>query len=142
MNHPRKEFTRETRPVWAGTSWLVPSAYAVADLARELPATTTSSPTTTGPPTQDEIQLLQDALGAMYGAPRDPTIALPLLDQAILAFARQAPDERAGLYRVRAECYMAVQQPTQAMADYTAAIALLQGPEAQRTADGAELPAA
>ena len=132
------------RPVWVGQSVLVPSAHAVADLARDLPTTTTTTsiPTTTGPPTKDEIQILQDAFGAFYGAPRDPTTALPLLDQAITAFARQAPEERAGLYRVRADCYMAVQQPTQAMADYTAAIALLQGPEAQRTADGAELPAA
>ena len=129
------------RPVWVGQSVLVPSAHAVADLARDLPTTTTSIPTT-GPPTKDEIQILQDAFGAFYGAPRDPTTALPLLDQAIIAFARQAPEERAGLYRVRADCYMALQQPTNAMEDYTAAIALLQVPEAKRNADGAELPAA
>ena len=57
------------------------------------------------PPTNDEIKLLRDALGAIYGE-RNPEKAEGLLNEAIDAWQRQPPDEKAALYRVRGDCYM------------------------------------
>ena len=57
------------------------------------------------PPTNDEIKLLRSALGALYGE-RNPQKAEELITNAISAWERQAPDERAALYRVRADCFM------------------------------------
>lgn len=70
--------------------WLIPSANA---------ATTAAAP-----PTAGEVKLLRDAFGALYGE-RNPTKAEELLSQAIKAWERQTPDERAGLYRVRGDCF-------------------------------------
>jgi hypothetical protein len=60
----------------------------------------------TGPPTKDEINTLREAFAAFYGASRDATAAEQLLTQSIDAWQRQPPDEQAGLYRVRGDCYM------------------------------------
>ena len=57
------------------------------------------------PPTNDEIKLLREALGALYGE-RNPEKALELLTKAISIWERQPPDEKAALFRVRADCYM------------------------------------
>jgi hypothetical protein len=70
--------------------WLVPSASA-ADA---------------NPPTQDEIKLLREALATFYGMDRDFEKSEKLLTKAIDAWQRQPPDEKAGLYRVRGDCYM------------------------------------
>ena len=72
--------------------WLLPPAYAA-----DAPAPK--------PPTNEEIKLLRDALGAIYGE-RNPTKAEELLSKAIVAWERQPPDEKAALYRVRGDCYM------------------------------------
>ena len=95
----------------------------------------------TGPPTKEEIITLQKAFAAFYGAQRDPTSALPLLDESIKNFERQPPDERAGLYRVRGDCKMALKNPTEAIEDYSTAIELLRLPESKNKADPVELPA-
>ena len=95
----------------------------------------------TGPPTKDEILTLQKAFAAFYGAQRDPQTALQLLDESVRNFERQPPDERAGLYRVRGDCKMALKNPTEAIEDYAAAIDLLLLPESKNKADPAELPA-
>ncbi len=95
----------------------------------------------TGPPTKDEIVTLQKAFAAFYGAQRDPQAALPLLDESVQNFQRQPPDERAGLYRVRGDCKMALKNPTEAIEDYTTAIDLLNLPESKNKADPVELPA-
>ena len=95
----------------------------------------------TGPPTKDEILTLQKAFAAFYGAQRDPQAALPLLDESVKSFQRQPPDERAGLYRVRGDCKMALKNPTEAVEDYTTAIDLLRLPESKNKADPIELPA-
>mmetsp|Transcript_22484 Transcript_22484/g.47568 ORF Transcript_22484/g.47568 Transcript_22484/m.47568 type:complete len:446 (-) Transcript_22484:650-1987(-) len=94
-----------------------------------------------GPPTKNEILTLQKAFAAFYGTQRDPQAALPLLDESIQAFQRQPADERAGLYRVRGDCKMALKNPTAAIEDYTTAIELLNLPEAKDKADPVELPA-
>lgn len=94
-----------------------------------------------GPPTKDEIITLQKAFAAFYGAQRDPQAALPLLDESIQNFQRQPPDERAGLYRVRGDCKMALKNPSEAIEDYTTAIDLLRLPESKNKADPVELPA-
>lgn len=95
----------------------------------------------TGPPTNDEIITLQKAFAAFYGAQRNPEAALPLLDETIQNFLRQPPDERAGLYRVRGDCKMALKNPAEAVEDYTTAIDLLELPASKNKADPVELPA-
>ena len=94
-----------------------------------------------GPPTKNEILTLQKAFAAFYGTQRDPEAALPLLDESVKAFERQPADERAGLYRVRGDCKMALKDPVAAVEDYSMAIDLLKLPEAKEKADPAELPA-
>jgi hypothetical protein len=78
------------------------------------------------PLTKQEISMLREAFAAFYGTNRDPPRALELLSEVIDAWQRQPPDERAGLYRVRADCYMAVSKPLEAIQDYSTAINLLQ----------------
>jgi hypothetical protein len=73
---------------------LVPPAFAASEVAAPLP------------PTKDEIKLLQEALAVFYGVDQDLNVAEQLLSQAIKAWKSQPPDEQAGLYRVRADCYM------------------------------------
>jgi hypothetical protein len=71
-----------------------------------LALSTESQTVTVGPPTNQEVGLLQQAFGAFYGAQRDPIAAESLLSQSIASWQRQPPDEQAGLYRVRGDCYM------------------------------------
>ena len=71
--------------------WLVPSANAAE---------------TAAPPTQEEIKLLREAFATFYGLDRDLVKSEKLLTQVVDAWQRQAPDEKAGLYRVRGDCYM------------------------------------
>ncbi len=92
------------------------------------------------PPTNDEIKLLREALGAIYGE-RNPEKAVELLTKAITAWERQAPDERAALYRVRGDCYMELLNAESALKDYDITVELLTGPGGN-LADPAELPAA
>lgn len=75
----------------------VPPAFAVS---------TETQTVAVGPPTNQEVGLLQQAFGAFYGAQRDPIAAESLLTQSIASWQRQPPDEQAGLYRVRGDCYM------------------------------------
>lgn len=105
--------------------WLVAPAYA-ADTA--------------APPSADEVKLLQSAFGAFYGA-RDAVKAEELLTRAISAWERQAPDERAALYRVRGDCYLKLQRAEDAVKDYDTTIRLLEGPGGDK-ADPDEVPAA
>jgi hypothetical protein len=70
--------------------WLVPVAEAAENVK---------------PPTDAEIKLLQSGLGALYGE-RNPAKAEPILSEAIVAWERQPPDEKAALYRVRGDCQM------------------------------------
>ena len=92
------------------------------------------------PPTNDEIKLLRSALGALYGE-RDPEKAEELITKAISAWERQAPDERAALYRVRGDCYTALANAEAAYKDYQITVDLLSGPGGD-LADPEELPAA
>lgn len=68
------------------------------------PAVAASS--TPSAPTREEITLLRQAFATFYGTDRDPVAAEPLLTKTIEAWQRQPPDESAGLYRVRGDCYM------------------------------------
>jgi len=92
------------------------------------------------PPTNDEIKLLREALGAIYGE-RNPEKAVELLTKALVSWERQPPDERAALYRVRGDCYMELLDAEAAEKDYTTTINLLEGPGGN-LADPGELPAA
>jgi len=112
---------------------LVPPANAADD-------TTTTSSSSPLPPTNEEIKLLRNALGAIYGE-RNPQKASQLLSQAISAWERQPPDERAALYRVRGDCYMELLDAKAALQDYTTTLSLLTGPGGE-LADPEELPAA
>lgn len=58
------------------------------------------------PPSNEEVKLLREAFAAFYSVDRDLPRAEELLNQVIDAWQRQAPDEKAGLYRVRADCYV------------------------------------
>jgi len=105
--------------------WLIPSANA-ADSST--------------PPTADEVKLLREAFEVLYGE-RNPAKAEGLLSKAITAWESQPPDERAGLYRVRGDCYTGMLQPENAVTDYGTALSLLSGPGG-KLADPAEIPAA
>lgn len=70
-----------------------------------VPPASAASDTTPSPPTKSEIKLLRDAFSALYGE-RNPEKAEGLLTDAITAWERQNPDEKAALYRVRGDCYM------------------------------------
>ncbi|CAB9512416.1 expressed unknown protein [Seminavis robusta] len=119
-------YTGENAPLEQGIrEWLVPSA-----LAEEA-----------GPPTQEEIKLLREAFATFYGVDRDLQKSEQLLSKVIEAWQRQPPDEKAGLYRVRGDCYMALLQPQKAEKDYAQAIEYLQGPGGEQ-ADPTELPTA
>ena len=102
-------------------------------------ATTIESSEASSPPTKEEIATLRQAFAAFYGTDRNPAAAESLLTQSIEAWKRQPPDEQAGLYRVRGDCYMALLRPNDAIADYSTALKLLQGPGGSN-ADPAELP--
>jgi tetratricopeptide (TPR) repeat protein len=94
--------------------WLVPSANAAEEQTRTYNA-----------PSNAEIKLLQDALKMLYGN-KDPLKAEPLLTKAIAAWdGNKAPDERAALYHVRADCFMAMGRPNEAIPDYDVAVDLL-----------------
>jgi hypothetical protein len=94
------------------------------------------------PPTKQEVALLREAFSAFYGTnDRNPTKALDLLNQVVDAWQKQPADERAGLYRVRGDCYMALERPNDAITDYGIAIDLLQQPGVLEAADPIELPA-
>jgi len=121
--------SRMNNPLMEGISnWLLPPANA---------ATTTEA---AKPPTDSEVKLLRDSLGALYGE-RNPEKAEGLLTQAIDAWERQAPDEKAALYRVRGDCYMQLLRAEDAVKDYTTTIDFLKGPGGEG-ADPGELPAA
>ena len=78
------------------------------NLSNFLLASTSTDTTTTkppSPPTNAEVKLLREAFGAFYGE-LNPEKAETLLSEAILAWERQPPDEKAALYRVRGDCYM------------------------------------
>lgn len=111
---------------WIQNTFGVPPA-----MAAEMPA----------PPTKEEVNLLRQAFASFYGTGRDFDVAEDLLTKTITAWERQAPDERAGLYRVRGDCKMAMLKPTEAILDYTQTIALIESPGGEN-ADPAELPAA
>ena len=102
--------------------WIVPSANAIE------------------PPSEKDIDLLQQAMAAYYNQDRNFDKAETLLSQSIQAWQSQPVDELAGLYRVRADCYMSLLKPEDAIKDFTSAIKLLEGPGSD-AADPSELPA-
>jgi hypothetical protein len=58
------------------------------------------------PPSNEQVKLLREAFAVFYGVERDLPQAESLLSQVIDAWQKQSPDEKAGLYRVRADCYL------------------------------------
>lgn len=96
---------------------------------------------TAAPPSQKEIDLLREAMASFYGVDRDLEMSEQLLTEAINAWQRQPPDEKAALYRVRGDCFMAELKPQEAEKDYTTTIDLLEGPGGN-LADPSELPTA
>lgn len=93
-------------------------------------------------PSPQDVQLLRSAFAEFYGVNRDLVKSELLLSQVVAKWQGQPPDELAGLYRVRGDCYMAMADAVQAVADYDQAIKLLKLPEAVAVADPEELPAA
>lgn len=90
-------------------------------------------------PSESQIKLLNEALGALYGE-KNPAKAETLLGETIEAWSKQAEDELAALYRVRGDCYMELLQPEKATPDYAQAIDLLNTPVGLKNADPSELP--
>eukprot|EP00548_Thalassiothrix_antarctica_P004467 CAMPEP_0194132580 /NCGR_PEP_ID=MMETSP0152-20130528/3013_1 /TAXON_ID=1049557 /ORGANISM="Thalassiothrix antarctica, Strain L6-D1" /LENGTH=427 /DNA_ID=CAMNT_0038827679 /DNA_START=80 /DNA_END=1363 /DNA_ORIENTATION=- len=93
------------------------------------------------PPSQKNIELLQQAMGTFYNQPPNYAKAQELLTQTIDIWEDQPVDELAALYRIRADCQMALLSPNQAREDYTKAIQLLQSSGGDK-ADPTELPTA
>lgn len=115
-------------------------------MAKESSTVAPPAPIDVSPPTQQEISLLREAFATFYGgggtsSSPNPKAALPLLDEVVRAWERQPADERAGLYRVRADCHMALLEAEAAIQDYSSAISLLQDGPGGEMADPAELPA-
>ena len=81
---------------------------------------------TPAPPTQTDVQLLRQAFAEFYGVNRDLPKSLALLTAAVERWQGQAPDEVAGLYRVRGDCYFALADAKAAAADYDQAVRLIQ----------------
>jgi len=104
------------------------------------PAFAAESKAIPAPPSNEEVKLLREAFAVFYGVERDLPQAESLLSQVIDAWQRQSPDEKAGLYRVRADCYVAMLRPSDAVKDYGEAIRLLGLPGGE-LADESELPA-
>jgi tetratricopeptide (TPR) repeat protein len=92
-------------------------------------------------PSKDDIIVLRQAFAEFYGVERNLETSEQLLSDAISRWQGQPPDELAGLYRVRADCYMLQGNAVKAATDYEQAISLLQGPGGNK-ADPSELPAA
>lgn len=103
--------------------WLVPSA----DAAE--------------PPSPNDVDLLREAMAAYYNQDRDMAKAEGLLSQAIQKWQSQPADELAGLYRIRADCYLTLLRPEDATNDFSMAIKLLEGPGGDG-ADPSDLPSA
>jgi tetratricopeptide (TPR) repeat protein len=92
-------------------------------------------------PSEEDVILLRSALAEFYGRNRDIIKAEKLLTDAIARWEEQPSDERAGLYRVRGDCYMLLGDATKALEDYGEVIKLLDGPGCEK-ADASEIPGA
>jgi len=99
------------------------------------------STTAAPPPSKEDIQLLRQAFAEFYGVEQDLVKSEDLLSQTIEKWQNQPADELAGLYRVRGDCYMLLQNAAKATSDYQKALELLDGP-GKNDADPAELPLA
>ena len=129
-SNPSTTTTTTTTTTSAGSAlavgireWLVPSAFA-ADA-----------------PSKKDIELLNRAMATYYNKEgRDLDKAEQLLSEAIGVWEKQPADERAALYRIRADCHVAMKKPVDAQNDYTEAIKLLNTEEGE-DADPSELPA-
>ena len=97
-----------------------------------------------GVPSEENIQLLQRAMNAVYQE-RDGVKANDLLTQTIEVWEdrKQPADEISALYRVRAAVRMDfTNEPQKALTDYNIALDLLEkNPAAKKAADPSELPA-
>lgn len=126
FQHHRSSYQLLQRPSWQ--EFLLPSAHAEESM----------------PPTNEQVLLLRSAFSEMYGSKSQPNNYLKaneLLTQAIAAWS--SADERAALYRVRGDSYMALQQIPKAIEDYSTTLDILSSSfEAREAADPAELPAA
>ena len=92
------------------------------------------------PPSDTDVLLLRQAFAEFYSSQPDLVKSEQLLSKVIGIWETQPDDERAGLYRVRGDCYTALGDATKAIADYDKAVQLLDGP-AGDAADPSELPA-
>jgi tetratricopeptide (TPR) repeat protein len=94
------------------------------------------------PPSASDISKLQRAVAQFYGVDRDLVTSEQLLTEVIEIWKDQPLDEQAGLYRVRADCYMLLGQPEKALEDYNKAITFLETKEGADALDPNELPIA
>jgi tetratricopeptide (TPR) repeat protein len=90
-------------------------------------------------PSSDDIILLRQAFSESNA--RNYDSAVKLFDTVIMKWVDQPVDERAALYRSRADCYMSLGDASAAYADYDACLKLLQKDNIG-AADPAELPTA
>jgi hypothetical protein len=122
--HPDQSTVNPINPMMGHIrEWLVPSAEAAE------------------PPSPNDVDLLRRAMAAYYNQDRDLAKAEGLLSQAIQAWQSQPADELAGLYRIRADCYLTLLKPEDAANDFSRAIKLLDGPGGD-AADPSDLPSA
>ena len=92
-------------------------------------------------PSKADIQLLRQAFSEFYGVERNLDLSMDLLNQVVERWQGQPADEKAGLYRVRADCHMLRGESAEAYQDYNTAVQLLEGP-GKLKADPGELPLA
>lgn len=94
------------------------------------------------PPSASDISKLQRAFAQFYGVDRDLVTSEQMLTEVIEIWKDQPLDEQAGLYRVRADCYMLLGLPEKALQDYNKAVTFLETEDAAAAADPNELPIA
>lgn len=79
-------------------------------------------------PTKEEVQLLEDAIQALYDE-QNFIKAESLLTKAIAAWVRQPMLEQAELYQLRGDCSMFLRRPAEALKDYAVVVKFLQSTE-------------
>lgn len=79
-------------------------------------------------PTTGDIEILEDALNALYEE-QNFAKAEQLLTKAISLWKRQPALEQAELYQLRGDCFMFLRRPAEALKDYELVIKFLDIPE-------------
>ncbi len=126
-NHSVTSLTMISPPPLTHHSLLLPASSSMSAITSPLQqGISTWIAVNPAPPSSADIQLLRQAFAEFYGVNRDLPKSLELLNAVIERWQGQAPEEVAGLYRVRGDCHFALADAPAAAADYDQAVQLIQ----------------